>query len=557
MASDVWSRFIARTCLPLLERRDRRCLTRASMARAQGRTLARLVTRMSSLPVGEHCGLERLDTSSHQQLRAAFRAEVPVTRYADYERLIARVARGQAGVMFRGRAHALAQTSGTTSTASASGGGERYVPQSDGLLTHHARGGAAALARLARATGPDVLGGRMLMLGGSTALVHNCHGVPVGDLSGIVANRIPWFLQGLYEPGRDIAHDPDWERKLTRAASRCARADIRLASGIPSWLLVLFERVRAECGVARVREAWPRLSGIIHGGHAIEPFISRLIEELGPETLMMEVYPSSEAFIAVGARPWRLGDGVPAELEALCDHGIVIEFMPDGGTGADCVGPEQLEHGGLYRVLVTTPGGLVRYELGDLVRGAGAGRLRFAGRVKTRISVFGEHVEGDALDAAIVHACSAHRCDVAHYHVAPVMPRAGEPRGRHQWWIEFAREPDDAAAFAAAIDCHLRAHVIDYDAHRVGELQLQPPALAVVPRGTFHAWLAGAGKLGGQHKVPQAWPDRRVADALAHAASDRGAIRHLPGSGSSEMQSVTPLSSPRTTSLSASTTEGA
>ncbi len=531
MVSDAWNRFIARTCMPLIERRDRRCLTRASMARAQGRTLARLVSRLRALPVGGEFGLERLPSgASDAQLRAAFRSHVPVTRYVDYETLIARVAHGDADVMFPGRARALAQTSGTTSTESS---GERYVPQSRGLLSHHARGGATALARLARAqsaVGHPLLGGRMLMLGGSTALAPNQHGVLAGDLSGIVAERIPWFLQGLYEPGRDIAHEPDWERKLTRAASRCAHADIRLASGIPSWLLVLFERVRAERGVARVREAWPRLSGIIHGGHAIEPFIPRLTDELGPETMMMEVYPSSEAFIAVGARPWRLGDGAPAELEALCDHGIVLEFMPDGGSGAECVGPEQLEHGGLYRVLVTTPGGLVRYELGDLVRGAGAGRMRFAGRIKTRISVFGEHVEGDALAAALAHACAEERCEVAHYHVAPMMPSAVEPRGRHQWWIEFAREPESPVAFATAIDRHLRAHVIDYDAHRVGELQLQPPALAVVAPGTFHAWLASAGKLGGQHKVPQAWPDRRIAEALAEAADGRGGIRHLPGS---------------------------
>jgi hypothetical protein len=43
--------------------------------------------------------------------------------------------------------------------------------------------------------------------------------------------------------------------------------------------------------------------------------------------------------------------------------------------------------------------------------------------------------------------------------------------------------------------------------------------VVAVPPGTFAAALAAQGKLGGQHKVPQAWADRSIADRLAAAAA--------------------------------------
>jgi hypothetical protein len=250
---------------------------------------------------------------------------------------------------------------------------------------------------------------------------------------------------------------------------------------------------------------------MIHGGHAVEPFIPTLLRHLDGGVLMQEVYPASEAFIAIGSAPWRLGDGIPAPLELLTDHGVVLEFATDDDR---IVGAHELSAGGIYRVLVTTPAGLLRYQVGDLVRAEGPGRVRFAGRVATRLSVFGEHVEGFALAAALQAASSATKAEVSHYHVAPILPVAGESRGAHEWWIEFAAPPNDAAIFTSIIDRTLCRDVLDYAAHRDGG-QLLPPRLRPVAHGTFHAYLAAKGHLGGQHKVPQAWPDRTIADQLA------------------------------------------
>jgi len=458
------------------------------------------------LPIGRHFSLDGLP--QNESLSAEFRRRINETTYADHAPFIHRVASGESDVMFPGRPVALAQTSGTTSSTAS---GERYIPQSEELLRHHARGGMAAFVRIMRSTGSQVLNGQTLMLGGSTALTPNAHGIPVGDLSGIIAARVPGIMRPLYEPGLDIALESDWERKLERIADRCAQQDVRLVTGIPAWVMMLFDRICRKRNLSRVRVAWPKLSGFIHGGHAITPFIANLREHLAHDTHMLEVYPASEAFIALGSRTWTLNEKIPPALELLMNNGVYLEFAPQ--DGGDVVGAEGLVAGRIYRVLLTTPGGLIRYQLGDLVEGVTPGYIRVAGRIKTRMSAFGEHVEGVHLDNALVSACQMTRSEVAYYHVAPKMPTAMNPMGAHEWFVEFTHPPASKEKFTSIIDHYLRTHVIDYDAHRSGG-QIAPPCLTMMSRGSFHRYLAQTGKLGGQHKVPQAWNDRSIAERL-------------------------------------------
>lgn len=479
----------------------------------QARTLRHLVRALRSTAVGRAHGLGELSALRGEALREAFRRRVPLLRYADIEALVERAASGERDVLFPGRALALAQTSGTTSTAQA---GERWIPQSGPLLDHHARGAVAALDRLLDSSGTAPLRGRLLMLGGSTSLKRNEAGIPTGDLSGITVDRIPWYLEGTYEPGREIALDGDWNRKVDRIAERLAHADVTLVSGIPSWCAVLFEAVCRKRGVERLRDAWPNLRAFLHGGVSIDPYLPLLRRHLSPDTWMQEVYPSSEAFLGIGCRAWRLEEDRAPDLELLLDHGVVLEFLPESEPDATrAVGPEALRAGEVYRVLVTTPGGLLRYELGDLLEGRGPGRVRFAGRIRTRISVFGEHVESIRLAEALAAACRATESVVGEWHVAPVLPTPEDPRGAHEWWIEFAAPPADPSRFAEIIDRSLRSSVIDYDAHRDGDVQLRAPLVRQVSPGTFHRALAALGKLGGQHKIPTAWGDRTWADRLA------------------------------------------
>ena len=112
-----------------------------------------------------------------------------------------------------------------------------------------------------------LLSGRVLFLGGSTALAVNEHGIRTGDLSGLVTPLIRWPLSEIYAPGAEIALMSHWPGKIEAMARACVSQDIRMISGMPSWALVLFERVialaRERFGadhIRGIRDVWPNLT---------------------------------------------------------------------------------------------------------------------------------------------------------------------------------------------------------------------------------------------------------------------------------------------------------
>ena len=74
---------------------------------------------------------------------------------------------------------------------------------------------------------------------------------------------------------------------------------------------------------------------------------------------------------------------------------------------------------------------------------------------------------------------------------------------RHQWLIEFAREPESLEQFAAVLDAKLQEINSDYEAKRFHNVTLQPLEIIVARKNLFNDWLKTKGKLGGQHKIPR------------------------------------------------------
>ena len=168
-----------------------------------------------------------------------------------------------------------------------------------------------------------------------------------------------------------------------------------------------------------------------------------------------------------------------------------------------------MECGKVYAVLITSNNGLWRYEIGDTVEFTSTNpyRIRFAGRTRQYINVFGEELIVDNAEHALLAACRKTGAVVSEYSVAPCYMSLRE-RGAHEWIVEFEREPDSLERFAEALDGELRAVNSDYDAKRRTTLERQ--RLTVVERGRFLAWMRARGK----NKVPRLVNDRRVADEV-------------------------------------------
>ncbi|MEO6244393.1 MAG: GH3 auxin-responsive promoter family protein [Opitutaceae bacterium] len=328
----------------------------------------------------------------------------------------------------------------------------------------------------------------------------------------------------LYEPGRDIAQLGDWPAKLRAIVTRTAGRNVTLVAGIPSWLLVLAEEMAAQTGQRPLRAVWPRLECLVHGGVPLGPFEKELRAAVGEGVNFHEVYPASEGFIAAQ------DDEPGAGLRLMADAGIFYEFIPLArfdearlaALDGEAVPLADVRPGIDYVLLMTTPGGLCRYVIGDVVRFVSTEppRLVYAGRTQLQLSAFGEHVIEKELTDALTAVVARNQLAVANFHVAPrfVDTQTGETRGRHEWWIEFRPEGEPKPAMLAAeLDAELQRRNDDYEAKRKGG-GLEIPVLRIVAPGTFERWLRERGKWGGQNKMPRCRSDRAIADDLAAGA---------------------------------------
>lgn len=154
----------------------------------------------------------------------------------------------------------------------------------------------------------------------------------------------------------------------------------------------------------------------------------------------------------------------------MLDYGNFFEFR----SGDTVVPLEGVECGKVYAMLITSNNGLWRYEIGDTVEFTSTNpyRIRFAGRTRQYINVFGEELIVDNADRALLAACNETGAVVGEYTVAPCYMSLRE-RGAHEWILEFEREPDSREHFAEALDRELRAVNSDYDAKRRTTLERQ------------------------------------------------------------------------------------
>ena len=483
----------------MARRRLRALLQQASKPQpSQHRVLQRLMARMRTTAFGRQHDLHNV--TDHGDLRRA----VPLHDYHSLAPWWDRARKGERDVVWPGQTKFWAISSGTTS-------GEKYLPVSAATIANNRRGGFDSLVPHLAAGRGDLFAGKLLFLGGSTALRRDGD-VHIGDNTGIMALHVPRCLRGMHAPDHSVRAMPSWQDKVAAAARQTADVDLRMLAGVPSWIVLFGEAVLDHCrqrgrAVQTLGDVWPNLQLFVHGGVAFAPYAARCRELIGKDIRYTDTYSASEGgMLAVQDQPDDPG------MLPLLDRSTFFEFVPAEELDSDeprRFAIHEVEPGVDYAVALTTDSGIVSYLVGDLVRFTSTRPLRlvFAGRTAHTLNGFGEHVSGGELDRAVAAAATTTRAIVSEFAVGVRYPRDGEPMGGHCFLVEFHRPPDDLDAFGRAVDDTLAAGNEDYATHR--SYGLQPPMIDVLRAGTFLQYMARRGKIGGQHKVPRVLSDEQ------------------------------------------------
>lgn len=488
----------------------RRQLQRLDPAVTQERLLRRLVARAAETKFGRAHGFAAIRSV------ADFQARAPLRRYENFWRDWWQPAYPEVGgATWPGRVPFFALSSGTTS------GTTKYIPCTNPMLRANTQAAVDLLVHHVTACPQSrVFGGQSFMLGGSTDLTTLAPGIQAGDLSGIARARLPAWAKRFGFPPLDVALMTDWEAKLDRLAELAPASDVRLITGTPSWLLILFERIAAKGLGATAPEAFPHLDLLVHGGVNFAPYRPRFEAWLAGSTAeLREAYPASEGFIAVADRG--PGDG----LRLMIDNGLFFEFVPV--EEVDRPNPTRhwvatAEPGIDYALVLSSCAGLWAYIIGDTVKlvDRDPPRILITGRTSWAVSFFGEHLIDAEIETAIAAAAASIGATVTDFTLGADLPAGG--LGGHIFLVEFDQlpAPDRTAAFARALDSKLSELNDDYRAHRAEGFGLRAPEVHAVQHGGFARWMKAQGRLGGQNKVP-----RVISDAERFASARKALLQ--------------------------------
>jgi len=465
------------------------------------------ILKLSQTDYGKHYGI------SDKCGLSEFSTNLPVTSYEDLFPFIDRMMNGESNVLWTGNISWFAKSSGTTNDKS------KFIPVSDeSLYQNHVSASWDAMSVIYH-NRPDarIFEGKNLIMGGSLHRVSD--DLTTGDVSAILLHRMPMVGRPFYTPDFTTAILPDWEEKIEKIARICMHEDVVMFAGVPTWTIVLFNRILEITGKSHIREVWPNVKSYLHGGVGFDPYVDQFKQFIPFDDVeYYEVYNASEGYFAFQDRLDQKG------MLLLVDNAIFYEFIPADqidDANPDVLTLKDVELGKDYCIVITTTGGLWRYKPGDMVRFVSTlpYRIVVSGRTKHYMNVFGEEVMVHNTDDALRKTCEKLGGKVSDYTVAPIfMDQSG--KGGHEWLVAFAELPPDLSHFASELDKALRANNSDYDAKRHKDIALQPLLLNAVPPSTFHHWLRSKGRLGGQSKIPRLSNSRNFLEEIKSFSLD-------------------------------------
>ena len=438
-----------------------------------------------------------------------FAQNIPVNTYEEMKGYIDRMRHGEQNVLWPGGVKWYAKSSGTTNDKS------KFIPVSaDGLHRIHYKGGFDAVALyLANHPHSRIFDGKSLILGGSHSPNYNLPGSLVGDLSAILIENINPLANWVRVPKKETALLSDFEIKRDRIARETMNKNVTTISGVPSWMLSVLVRVMELSEKKHLEEVWPNLEVFWHGGIAFTPYRQQYEQLITSSKInYMETYNASEGFFGLQSNP------SDKSMLLMIDYDVFYEFIPMDEFGSDhptVVPLWGVELGKNYAMLISTSCGLWRYMIGDTVQFTSKDPYKFiiTGRTKYFINAFGEELIMDNAEQGLAYACAKTGAQILDYTAAPVYMDSNA-KCRHQWLIEFSKEPDNLDEFSTLLDKKLQEINSDYEAKRYHDVTLQHLEVIKARPNVFNDWLKSKGKLGGQHKIPRLSNSRKNIDEM-------------------------------------------
>jgi hypothetical protein len=446
---------------------------------------------------------------------------------ADYERLrpyIELVKNGETDVLTAERVEMFTMTSGST-------GEPKLIPVTATTRENHRQ-----LTRLwyyrALVDHPDLFNGKLLGVVSPAVEGRTPGGIPFGAASGLIYQSTPSWIQNAYAVPYEVSDVRDFEAKYYLIMRLALEQDISFfGTPNPSTILKLVEsasrnkddiikdiadgtiasrfdlpaELRAALlrrlgknptrarrleslikhdGALRPKEYWPRLQliGCWKGG-SVGVRLKEFAGWFGKTTPVRDLgYMASEAQMTLP-----VFDAGSAGILAIDKN--FYEFIPESEITAAAptvLTCSELEEGQLYYVILTTAGGLYRYDINDVVRVAGFYKqtplIEFVRKGRDVTSITGEKLHVNQVIQAMTRAQGAAGVTVQHFRAC-----ADAEKSLYAFSVELdgvMPSRENLSQLLRALDAGLQELNVEYAQKRESR-RLDGPVLCVMKRGWF------------------------------------------------------------------------
>jgi hypothetical protein len=435
----------------------------------------------------------------------AFRENVPLFTYESlYSPWIAKVLDGKKNIIWPGRINYFALSSGTTA------GSSKRIPVTDKMIRQFQKTSINQLLALHELDlSTAFFESSVLTIGGSTELME-VDGHFEGDLSGILQKQKSFIFKPFSKPGNRIAQLKNWEEKINKIVEKAPQWDIGVIAGVPSWVIMLLERIISKYNLDSIHDLWPNFRLYLHGGVFLDNYKVKLDKLCELPIYYQNTYLASEGYFAYQKLPHQKG------MTLLQKHGIYYEFLEE--KYFDQVSSklnieklptlllEEVKENVPYGLVISTISGLWRYVIGDVVKFTNIDQyeLEITGRISHYLNMTGEHLSLENLTMAVNNTAKKLNISVEEFCVIPA-----KKCDRHFWYIG-SNQLVDAQLFSVELNAELEKLNDDYKALR--SYIIKAPKVKCLPLQKFYDYMELNGKSGGQSKFPRVLNQKQTAD---------------------------------------------
>lgn len=353
-----------------------------------------------------------------------FVQHIPVRSYEDFIPYVDMIVAGHKNILFNDEISYFGLSSGT------SGKDSKRVPYNEKMIKQFLQAQKRTAARLTRLEPElEVLSAERLTFG-SDPFLYSQNGFKFGYISGILSTRVPKILTKNTFPSQEILAVSEWDKKISLLIDEALHRDIEMVSGIPTYLISIFEAILKKTGRKEIREIWPNLKIFIYAATPIKQYEERLNKLVGQPLKYYGLYASTEAAIGLPYSAFQNG-----RQKYFLNPDLLYTFTESEGE-KNTVGLHEVEMGKPYFINVSTPNGFVNYSMKDVVVFDMEDNnliFEFVGRKSTGMNLAAEKVSDENILDCYLNVKKSLDLDFKHYLLSPTYNE--DQRASYLWTL--------------------------------------------------------------------------------------------------------------------------